>query len=284
MTRCGQARIMVINSTEIVNTMISYHHTTPTASAVLGRVMTGASLMGCMLKDKGNSITLTFRGNGPAGMVMAVADYKGNVKGCIQNPDVDIPLKPNGKLDVSGAIGAGVMQVVKDIGLNEPYIGISEIRSGEVAEDITAYFAESEQVPTLLALGVLVDTDLSCKAAGGVIIQLMPGAGNEIIEQLEKNAMALSNVSKLFADGLSNEEILDLAMKDIEYDLFDEIDVGYVCDCSVERTERAVISIGRKELEEIYKTQEKIEVTCRFCDKKYYFEKDYILGRIEDDE
>ncbi len=284
MTRCGQARIMVINSTDIVNTMISYHHTTPTASAVLGRVMTGASLMGCMLKDKGNSITLTFRGNGPAGMVMAVADYKGNVKGCIQNPNVDIPLKPNGKLDVSGAIGAGVMQVVKDIGLNEPYIGISEIRSGEVAEDITAYFAESEQVPTLLALGVLVDTDLSCKAAGGVIIQLMPGAGDEIIEKLEKNAMALSNVSKLFADGLSNEEILDLAMNGIEYDLFDEIDVGYVCDCSIERTERAVISIGRKELEEIYKTQDKIEVTCRFCDKKYYFEKDYILGRIEDDE
>jgi molecular chaperone Hsp33 len=246
--------------------------------------MTGASLMGCMLKDKGNSITLTFRGDGPAGMVMAVADYKGNVKGCIQNPDVDIPLKPNGKLDVSGAIGGGVMQVVKDIGLNEPYIGISEIRSGEVAEDITAYFAESEQVPTLLALGVLVDTDLSCKAAGGVIIQLMPGAGNEIIEKLEKNAVALSNVSKLFSDGLSNEEILDLAMTGIEYDLFDEIDVGYVCDCSVERTERAVISIGRKELEEIYKTQEKIEVTCRFCDKKYYFEKDYILGRIEDDE
>ncbi len=284
MTRCGQARIMVINSTDIVNKMISYHHTTPTASAVLGRVMTGASLMGCMLKDKGNSITLTFRGDGPAGMVMAVADYKGNVKGCIQNPGVDIPLKPNGKLDVSGAIGGGVMQVVKDIGLNEPYIGISEIRSGEVAEDITAYFAESEQVPTLLALGVLVDTDLSCKAAGGVIIQLMPGAGDEIIEKLEKNAMALSNVSKLFSDGLSNEEILDLAMTGIEYDLFDEIDVGYVCDCSVERTERAVISIGRKELEEIYKTQEKIEVTCRFCDKKYYFEKDYILGRIEDDE
>ena len=273
MTRCGQARIMVINSTDIVNKMISYHHTTPTASAVLGRVMTGASLMGCMLKDKGNSITLTFRGDGPAGMVMAVADYKGNVKGCIQNPGVDIPLKPNGKLDVSGAIGGGVMQVVKDIGLNEPYIGISEIRSGEVAEDITAYFAESEQVPTLLALGVLVDTDLSCKAAGGVIIQLMPGAGDEIIEKLEKNAMALSN-----------EEILDLAMTGIEYDLFDEIDVGYVCDCSVERTERAVISIGRKELEEIYKTQDKIEVTCRFCDKKYYFEKDYILGRIEDDE
>lgn len=284
MTRCGQARIMVINSKDIVNKMISYHHTSPTATATLGRVMTGASLMGCMLKDKGNSITLTFRGSGPAGMVMAVSDYSGNVKGCIQNPAVDLPLKKNGKLDVSGAIGSGVMQVVKDIGLNEPYIGISEIKSGEVAEDITSYFAESEQIPTLLALGVLVDTDLSCKAAGGVIIQLLPGAGDEIIEKLENNASMLSNVSKLFDEGMSNEQILDLALSGIEYDLFDEIDVGYVCDCSLERTERAVISIGRKELEDIYKTQDKIEVTCRFCDKKYYFEKDYILERIVDNE
>lgn len=284
MTRCGQARIMVINSKDIVNKMISYHHTSPTATATLGRVLTGASLMGCMLKDKGNSITLTFRGDGPAGMVMAVSDYSGNVKGCIQNPDVDLPLKKNGKLDVSGAVGSGVMQVVKDIGLNDPYVGIAEIRSGEIAEDITSYFAESEQIPTLLALGVLVDTDLSCKAAGGVIIQLLPGAGDEIIEKLEANASMLSNVSKLFDEGMSNEQILDLALSGIEYDLFDEIDIGYVCDCSVERTERAVISIGRKELEDIYKTQDKIEVTCRFCDKKYYFEKDYILGRIVDDE
>lgn len=284
MTRCGQARIMVINSKDIVNKMISYHHTSPTATATLGRVLTGASLMGCMLKDKGNSITLTFRGDGPAGMVMAVSDYSGNVKGCIQNPDVDLPLKKNGKLDVSGAVGSGVMQVVKDIGLNDPYVGIAEIKSGEIAEDITSYFAESEQIPTLLALGVLVDTDLSCKAAGGVIIQLLPGAGDEIIEKLEANASMLSNVSKLFDEGMSNEQILDLALSGIEYDLFDEIDIGYVCDCSVERTERAVISIGRKELEDIYKTQDKIEVTCRFCDKKYYFEKDYILGRIVDDE
>ena len=216
--------------------------------------------------------------------MLAVGDYYGNVKGYIQNPLVDVPKKSNGKLDVGAAIGRGTLSFVKAIGESEPQTGMIELVSGEVAEDITAYFAESEQVPTLLALGVLVDTDLSCKAAGGVIIQLMPGAGNEIIEKLEKNAMALSNVSKLFSDGLSNEEILDLAMTGIEYDLFDEIDVGYVCDCSVERTERAVISIGRKELEEIYKTQEKIEVTCRFCDKKYYFEKDYILGRIEDDE
>lgn len=284
MTRCGQARVLVINSTDMVNKMISYHHTSPTATAALGRTLTGASLMGCMLKDKGNSLTLTFRGDGPAGMIMAVSDYSGNVKGCIQNPNVDLPLKPNGKLDVCGAVGHGVMQVIKDIGLNDPYVGISQIVSGEIAEDITSYFAESEQIPTVLSLGVLVDTDLSCKAAGGVIIQLLPGAGDEIIEQLEKNAHCLTSVSNLIANGMTNEDIMALAMNGIEYDLFDEIDVGYVCDCSQERTERAVISIGVKELEEIYKTQDKIEVTCRFCDKKYYFEKDYILGRIKTDD
>lgn len=284
MTRCGQARVMVINSTDIVNKMISYHNTTPTASAVLGRTLTGASLMGCMLKDKGNSLTLSFRGNGPAGVVMAVSDYMGNVKGCIQNPDVDLPLKPNGKLDVSGAIGKGVMQVVKDIGLKEPYIGVSQIVSGEIAEDITSYFFESEQTPTVLALGVLIDTDLSCKAAGGIIIQLLPGANDEIIDKIEKNAHGFTSVSSMFASGMTNEQVMQAAMTGIEYDLFDELDVGYVCDCSSERTERAVISLGKKELEEIYKTQDKIEVTCRFCDKKYYFEKDYILGRIKDDE
>lgn len=284
MTRCGQARVMVINSTDIVNKMISYHNTTPTASAVLGRTLTGASLMGCMLKDKGNSLTLSFRGNGPAGVVMAVSDYMGNVKGCIQNPGVDLPLKPNGKLDVSGAIGKGVMQVVKDIGLKEPYIGVSQIVSGEIAEDITSYFFESEQTPTVLALGVLIDTDLSCKAAGGIIIQLLPGADDDIIDKIEKNAHGFTSVSSMFASGMTNEQVMQAAMTGIEYDLFDELDVGYVCDCSTERTERAVISLGKKELEEIYKTQDKIEVTCRFCDKKYYFEKDYILGRIKDNE
>ncbi len=284
MTRCGQARVMVINSTDIVNKMISYHNTTPTASAVLGRTLTGASLMGCMLKDKGNSLTLSFRGNGPAGVVMAVSDYMGNVKGCIQNPGVDLPLKPNGKLDVSGAIGKGVMQVVKDIGLKEPYIGVSQIVSGEIAEDITSYFFESEQTPTVLALGVLIDTDLSCKASGGIIIQLLPGADDDIIDKIEKNAHGFTSVSSMFASGMTNEQVMQAAMTGIEYDLFDELDVGYVCDCSTERTERAVISLGKKELEEIYKSQDKIEVTCRFCDKKYYFEKDYILGRIKDNE
>lgn len=284
MTQCGQARVMVINSTDIVNKMISYHNTTPTASAALGRALTGASLMGCMLKDKGNSLTLSFRGDGPAGVVMAVADYAGNVKGCIQNPAVDLPLKPNGKLDVSGAVGKGVMQVVKDIGLKDPYIGVSQIVSGEIAEDITAYFAESEQTPTVLALGVLIDTDLSCKASGGIIIQLLPGAGDDIIDKIEKNAHGFASVSSMFASGMTCEQVMASAMAGIPYDLFDELDVDYICDCSVERTERAVISLGKDELEQIYKTQDKIEVTCRFCDKKYYFEKDYIMGRIKTDE
>ena len=278
MTVDGSAVAEVVDSTDIVNSAIKFHKTSPTASAALGRVLTAASLMGSRLKDKGDSLTLSFRGDGPAGMIMAVSDYFGNVKGYIENPAVDLPLKPNGKLDVSGAVGSGSMSVVRDTGLKEPVTGISEIVSGEIAEDIATYYANSEQTPTLLSLGVLVAPDLTCAGAGGVFIQLMPHADDQTVAQIEKNAASLTAVSNLIANHTSCEQLLQLALSGVPYDLFDEIDVGYKCDCSKARMLRAVKSLGRAELEKIFAEQEEVEICCRFCDKKYSFGKEILKG------
>jgi len=279
MTRDGSARAFVVDSTAIVNDAIRYHHTTPTASALLGRTLTAASIMGTLLKDKGNSLTLQVRGDGPAKNVIAVSDYAGNVKGCIGNPYVDIPKKANGKLDVSGAIGHGTLSVIKDIGLKEPYSGMINLVSGEIAEDITQYFAASEQTPSLCALGVLIDRDFTCLAAGGVLVSLLPFAAEETISKLENNANKLSNVSRLFADGMTTDDVMKIALDGIEYDIFDELDVKYRCDCSRERYARAIYSLGRKEVDGIFADcrregkPEEINVECHFCDKNYLFTK-----------
>ncbi len=287
MTRDGSARVFVINSTDIVNEAISFHHTAPTATALLGRTLTGASLMGTLLKDPGNTLTLTIRGNGPAGTTLAVSDYMGNVKGYIANPEVDIARKPNGKLDVSGAVGNGTLSVVKDIGLKEPYSGMIELVSGEIAEDITEYFVTSEQTPSACALGVLVNPDHTCLAAGGLLIQLLPFADNETINKIERNLSRFGSISKLIAEGQTLNELMDLALCGIEYDIFDEIDVGYYCDCSRERMERAIISIGKKDILEIFEEckkenkSEEIEICCQFCDKKYKFSRNDLADIIK---
>jgi molecular chaperone Hsp33 len=279
MTRDGSARAFVINSTAIVNKAIGYHGTTPTASALLGRTLTAASMMGTLLKDKGNTLTLNIRGDGPAKNVIAVSDYAGNVKGYIMEPHVDIPKKSNGKLDVSGAIGAGTLSVVKDIGLKEPYSGMIELVSGEIAEDITQYFAASEQTPSLCALGVLVDRDYTCKAAGGILISLLPFAAEETIDQLEKNAAKLTNVSAMFDAGMSCDEVMAVALEGIEFDIFDELDADYICDCSRERCARALVSLGKDEVDGVFAEcaaegkPEEIQFECHFCDKKYLFTK-----------
>ena len=284
MTRDGSARILVINSKEMVNSVIASHHTSPTGSAALGRLVTAASMIGTMLPEDKDSVTITFAGDGPAGKLIAVGDYFGNVKGYIQNPLVDVPKKSNGKLDVGAAVGAGTLSFVKQVGEVEPQVGMTEITSGEIAEDIASYFATSEQVPTLLSLGVLVDKDYSCLAAGGVLVQLLPFPDDATVDLIERNAADLVNISRYFERGLTNEQIADIAMRDIPYDIFDTLEVEYKCDCSRKRMHEKMLSLGKKELTNLLNEQEaegkprELTAVCRFCNTEYTFTEKDLIG------
>ena len=277
MTRDGSARVLVINSRKMVNDTIGYHKTTPTASAALGRLVTATSMIGTMLPENGDTVTISIDGDGEAGRLLAVGDYFGNVKGYIQNPMANPPKKPNGKLDVGAAVGEGTISFVKSVGNIEPQIGTIELVSGEIAEDIATYFAKSEQIPTVLSLGVLVDTDYSCLAAGGVLIQLMPFPDEETVDLIERNASDLVNISRYFDRGLTNEQIMDIAMRDIPYDIFDTIEVGYKCDCSAKRMKEKIKSLGKAEILKMLYEQEaegkprELTAICRFCNSEYTF-------------
>ncbi len=277
MTRDGSARILVINSKEIVNEMIKYHKTTPTATAALGRLISASSMIGTMLPEPSDKVTVTFAGDGPIGRLISVADYYGNVKAYVENPLANPPKKPNGKLDVGAAVGAGMLSFIRDMGGKEPQMGMTEIVTGEIAEDIAAYFAKSEQVPTVLSLGVLVDRDYTCLAAGGVLIQLMPFPDDTTVDLIERNAADLSNISRYFEKGLSNREIADIALRDVPYDLFDELEVEYKCDCSRERMGQKIKSLGKAEVLKMLDEQiaegkpRELTAVCRFCNSEYTF-------------
>ena len=260
-----------IDGRDIVARIEQIHKTSAVCTAALGRLTLGASLLGFGLKGKDDSITLRIAGGGPAGTLIAVSDSFGNVKSYIQNPIVEIPLNSVGKLDVGGAVGTdGTLSVIKDLGLKEPYSGQIPIVSGEIAEDITSYLAVSEQVPSVCALGVLVNPDLTCAQTGGFLIQLLPFAPDEAADMIEKNIRSMKSVTSMLSDGLSAEDIAMKALEGLEPNVLDDFKVDYICDCSRERVERALVSLGREQLEEL-SHDEITEVKCHFCDKAYHF-------------
>ena len=284
MTQDGSARVHVICSTELVNRAIDYHKPSPTATAALGRVLTVTSMMGCMLGEETDSITVSFEGDGPAGRILAVSDWVGNVRGYIQHPTADLPLKPNGKLDVGGLVGDGIVNVIKDLGGEIPENGSVALTSGEIAEDITTYYAVSEQVPTLCALGVLVDTDHTCRAAGGILVQLLPFADDATVDLIERNAADLAHLSAMIDRGMDNRAILDVALRDIPYDIFDELTVDYKCNCSKKKMDAVMRSLGRRQVEDLLAEQvaegkpEELEIVCRFCNTRYVYKKEELDG------
>ena len=272
-----------VDSTRIVRKAEKLHTTSATCSAALGRLLTGAALMGSMLKDDRDQITLRVSGGGPAGVVIACTDGTGNVKGCIDHPLVELPAKPNGHLDVGGAVGKdGVLTVIRDNRLQkEPTVGQVPLVSGEIAEDLTAYYAYSEQVPTVMALGVLVDKDLSILCAGGFMVQLLPGATDAEIDQLEKNIAAMPSVTTLLHEGKTPEDMMQLALAGFDPNVLDERDVHYQCDCSAERTKEMLFSLGRKELVRMRDEDPACEVVCHFCHSKYQYDLNDLLAEYD---
>ena len=281
-SRDGGIRVIFCDSTAIVRRSCEIHHTSKTMTAVLGRALTATSLMACLLKDRDNTLTLQLRGDGPAGTVICVGDYKGSVRGYAENPDAELPPNAAGKLDVGGAVGKGTMYVIKDMGMSDPYVGVSPIVSGEIAEDVTEYFASSEQTPTVCALGVRVDHDNMCFAAGGYLIQLMPGYDESDVDRLETNVTMAGSVSKQIADGMDGDEIIAALFDGIEYDLFDEFDIGYVCPCERDKYLRALVSLNEKDMNELLDAGEPVETKCRFCGKTYVFELDELRAAREE--
>ena len=264
-----QIRAFAATTKNIVESGRVYHNTSPVATAALGRLLTAGSMMGAMMKGEKDLLTLQIQCSGPIGGLTVTADSSAHVKGYVQHPEVMLPPNAFGKLDVGGALGLGVLSVIKDLGMKEPYVGQCELKTGEIGDDLTYYFATSEQVPTSVGLGVLMEKDNTVKQAGGFIIQLMPFTSDEVIDRLEAKLSNVKSVTALLDAGMTPEQILEELLGEFGVEINEKIPTGYQCDCSRERIEKALISLGKKELEDMIHDGETIEVGCQFCNKKY---------------
>lgn len=278
----GSVMACAVDGTAIAGKIEETHKTSAVVTAALGRLSIAASMMGYLLKGEDNTLTLRMNGGGPSGSLIAVSNASGNVKAYVENAIVEIPLNSYGKLDVKGAVGTdGTLSVVKDLGLKEPYVGQIPIVSGEIAEDITSYYATSEQTPTVCGLGVLVNPDLTVRAAGGYLVQLLPFADERCIDVIEENLKEIESVSTMIDKGITPLEICEKLLKGLNPHVLESTKVEYACDCSKERVEKALISIGRAELTRIRDEEEKCEVACHFCNNKYVFSKDDLSRLIK---
>ncbi len=274
----AQVRIFTADTRELVQEAWNKHKTSPVATAALGRLLTAGAMMGAMQKGENELLTIKIAGDGPIGGITVTADAKSRVKGYVINPAVDLPLKTNGKLDVSGAVGDGDLIVIRDMGLKEPYTGRTRLQTGEIAEDLTYYFTVSEQMPSSVGLGVLVDRDYSVRQAGGFLIQMMPYATEEAVDRLERNLAKISSVTALLDGGSSPEDILHMIADGMRVEIMDSIVPEYYCGCDRKRVEKALISLGREELNAMIADGETIETHCDFCNKYYYF----TVGELEE--
>ena len=280
-TSDGMVQAVAVTTRELTERARQIHTTLPVATAALGRTLAAASMMGNALKDDGASLTLQIKGSGPLGTILAVSDPEGNVRGYVQQPHVDLPLRSDGKLDVGAAVGSeGTLTVIKDLNMKEPYVGSVALLGGEIAEDLAAYFVESEQIPTACALGVLVDRDQSVRSAGGYIIQLLPGAGEDVITKVEGGVMAAGAVTALLDQDDDPERLLRRVLSDFQLEILETSPVTYKCYCSRDRVERALISLGADELESILREQGGCQLTCQFCDTVHAFSREELADLV----
>lgn len=278
----GQVRAFVAKTTDLVEEARKLHETTKVATAALGRTLTATSIMGLMMKNDGDKLTVIIKGGGPIGTILATADSKGIVKGYVDNPNVEVENYPNGKLNVAGAVGTnGVVKVIKDLGLREPYNGSYPLVSGEIAEDFTHYFAISEQTPSVVALGVLT-TGYKVEHAGGLIVQLMPDATEETISKLEQNISKLSSITTMMSEGNKPEDILNIVLEGLNPNILYKCDIKFQCDCSKERVKKALVAIGKKELQAIIEEDKKAEIGCQFCNSNYNYNEDELIEILKE--
>ena len=277
----GQVRAFAATTKELVETAREHHNTSPVATAALGRLLTAGAMMGSMMKNETDMLTLQVRGDGSLGGITVTADSKGDVKGYVNNPDVMLPPSKAGKLDVGGALDMGVLSVIKDMGLKEPYVGQTILQTSEIAEDLTYYFATSEQVPSSVGLGVLMNKDNTVHCAGGFIVQVMPFISDEVLDKLEENIKNLSSVTTMLDAGKTPEGMLEVLLSGMDLEITDTLPVEFACNCSKDRVRKALISIGREELQSMIDDGETIEVNCHFCNKNYNFTVDELKQMIQ---